>query len=47
MNERFNLPYPYGWFQVALSRDVKAGQSRPLKYFGQDLVLEWTNRLAS
>ncbi len=37
---RFPFPrYPTGWFQVAWSSDVEPGQSIPLKYFGQDLVL--------
>ena len=32
-------PYPSGWFCVALSRDLRPGQVRPLRYFGRDLVL--------
>lgn len=30
---------PTGWFQVAWSWDVSAGEVKPLRYFGQDLVL--------
>lgn len=37
---RFPLPrYPTGWFQVAWSKDLRTGDVKPLKYFGQDLVL--------
>src|SRR6266508_2543052 len=37
---RFPFPrYPTGWFQVAWSDEVAPGQSRPLKYFGKDLVI--------
>jgi phenylpropionate dioxygenase-like ring-hydroxylating dioxygenase large terminal subunit len=32
-------PYPRGWFFVAESADVGAGEVRPLRYFGRDLVL--------
>ena len=35
------LPYtvaPAGWFQVAWSEEIKAGELRPLRYFGKDLV---------
>ncbi len=39
MNARFNMPYPFGWFQVALSKELAVGQSRPIHYFGQELVL--------
>ncbi|MCZ6830163.1 MAG: Rieske 2Fe-2S domain-containing protein [Gammaproteobacteria bacterium] len=39
MNKRFDMPYPYGWFQVALSQDLAAGESRPLRYFGEEMVL--------
>ncbi len=33
------LPIPNGWFAVAWSRELHAGDVRPLHYFGQDLVL--------
>lgn len=36
---RIPLPMPYGWFQVAYSSDLEAGQSLPLHYFGKDMVL--------
>lgn len=34
----YPMPMPYGWFQVAWSDEVPAGESRPLKYFGRHLV---------
>lgn len=39
MSARFPFPIPNGWFQVEWSHELKAGESKPLKYFGQDLVL--------
>jgi nitrite reductase/ring-hydroxylating ferredoxin subunit len=37
---RFSFPpYPTGWFCVAYSHEIEAGQAKPLKYFGQDLVI--------
>ena len=39
MSTRIPLPMPFGWFQVAFSRDLQAGESLPLRYFDQDLVL--------
>ena len=38
-HSRYNFPMPYGWFQVAYSMDVESGQSKCLRYFGQDLVV--------
>jgi len=32
-------PFPRGWFCVAYSDELPVGQVKPLKYFGQDLVL--------
>ena len=32
-------PYPYGWFKIAYSTDLKAGEVKPIKYFGQEMVL--------
>ena len=31
--------YPRGWFVVAFTDELPAGEVRPLKYFGQHLVL--------
>ena len=39
MTERFPFPLPNGWFQIAHSDEVAAGDVRPLRYFGTDLVL--------
>ncbi len=37
---RFPIPrYPRGWFQVAYSDELKAGEVQPLKYFGVELVM--------
>lgn len=37
---RFPYPaYPMGWFQVAYADELGRGDVKPLKYFGQDLVL--------
>ena len=33
------LPIPNGWFAVAWSRELHAGDVRPIHYFGEDLVL--------
>jgi phenylpropionate dioxygenase-like ring-hydroxylating dioxygenase large terminal subunit len=32
-------PYPNGWFRVAFSEDIEAGEVKPLNYFGRDFVL--------
>ncbi len=37
--KRFPFPVPYGWFQVAFASEVAAGEIRPMRYFGRDLVL--------
>jgi len=40
MDDRFYTPsIPNGWFQVAYSDEIKPGDVKPLKYFGQDLVI--------
>jgi nitrite reductase/ring-hydroxylating ferredoxin subunit len=39
VEHRFPFPIPNGWFVVALSDDVGAGEVRALHYFGRDLVL--------
>ncbi len=31
--------YPRGWFVVSFSDELRAGEVRPLRYFGRDLVL--------
>jgi phenylpropionate dioxygenase-like ring-hydroxylating dioxygenase large terminal subunit len=32
-------PYPNGWFRVAFSNEVLAGQVKPVRYFGNELVV--------
>ena len=36
---RYEQPIPYGWYCVAYSNELPPGEVRPLKYFGEDLVL--------
>jgi nitrite reductase/ring-hydroxylating ferredoxin subunit len=38
-NEHTDLPIPNGWFAVAFSRDLVAGEVKELHYFDQDMVL--------
>lgn len=35
----FTPPIPNGWFQIAYSDEIKAGDVKPLRYFGKDLVI--------
>lgn len=35
----YPMPIPYGWFQVAWSDEVPAGESAPRRYFGRHLVV--------
>lgn len=37
-------PYPRGWFAVASSDGLAAGEVRPDRYFGKELVLFRTDR---
>jgi 3-ketosteroid 9alpha-monooxygenase subunit A len=39
MSDRFPFGIPTGWFTVAYSHELEAGQVVPLHYFGTDLVL--------
>ncbi|MGE0305815.1 MAG: Rieske 2Fe-2S domain-containing protein [Acidimicrobiia bacterium] len=36
--DRFPRPIPPGWYQIGWSDDFPLGESRPLRYFGRDLV---------
>ncbi|MFD0690703.1 aromatic ring-hydroxylating oxygenase subunit alpha [Actinomadura fibrosa] len=36
---RFPFPVPNGWFAVARGDELAAGEVRPVRYFGRDLVL--------
>lgn len=39
LKDRVPLPMPYGWFQVLYSHELAPGESKPLEYFGTDLVI--------
>ena len=39
VTDRFPFPVPNGWFVVAMSSDLGAGDVRALHYFGRDLTL--------
>lgn len=39
MNKRYPMPIPHGWYAVAYSDELAVGESRPVRYFGKDLVL--------
>ncbi len=39
MKKRYSMPIPFGWYGVAFSEDLKAGDVKPLHYFGKELVL--------
>ena len=34
-----DIPFPLGWFPAMLSEELAAGEVRPLRYFGRDLVI--------
>ena len=36
---RFPMPMPFGWFHVAYSDEIAVGESKPIHYFDQELVL--------
>lgn len=38
-NKRFPMPIPFGWFHVAYSDELEVGQSKPIHYFGHEMVL--------
>lgn len=37
--EAHDSHYPYGWFVIAFSDEIKSGQVTPITYFGRDLIL--------
>ena len=39
MSKRYPMPLPYGWFGVAYADEINAGESKPLRAFGKELVL--------
>jgi nitrite reductase/ring-hydroxylating ferredoxin subunit len=34
-----DIPFPFGWFPVLLCDELAAGEVKPLRYFGRDLVI--------
>lgn len=36
---RYSLPIPFGWYGVGFTADLAAGDVKPIKYFGRDLVM--------
>jgi len=34
-----DIPFPLGWFPAVLSHELSAGEVKPLRYFGRDLVI--------
>jgi phenylpropionate dioxygenase-like ring-hydroxylating dioxygenase large terminal subunit len=36
---RYKFPVPYGWYGIGFTGDLAIGDVKPLKYFGQDIVL--------
>ena len=34
-----DIPFPVGWFPAMLSTELAAGEVKPLRYMGQDLVV--------
>jgi nitrite reductase/ring-hydroxylating ferredoxin subunit len=36
---RSPFPIPFGWFQVGWPSDIEIGETKPIHYFGRDLVL--------
>ena len=39
MTKRYDQPIPFGWYAIEYSGQLKPGEVKPLKYFGEDLVL--------
>ncbi|WP_116367639.1 aromatic ring-hydroxylating oxygenase subunit alpha [Parahaliea mediterranea] len=39
MSKRYPMPIPHGWYVVCYSDELAVGESRAVKYFGQELVL--------
>jgi phenylpropionate dioxygenase-like ring-hydroxylating dioxygenase large terminal subunit len=38
MSKRYRLPIPFGWYGVAFSEELPAGEVKILRYVGQELV---------
>lgn len=39
MSKRYNQAIPFGWYAIEYSDQLAAGDVKPLRYFGRDLVL--------
>ena len=39
MLKRYPMPMPFGWFHVSTSSELTVGEAKPIRYFGQDMVL--------
>lgn len=39
MQNRYDLPLPFGWFIVGYSKELNPGESKPLNFFDEELVL--------
>jgi phenylpropionate dioxygenase-like ring-hydroxylating dioxygenase large terminal subunit len=37
--KRYPMPIPFGWYVVDYATDLKAGEVKSVRYFGQDQVL--------
>ena len=37
--KRYPMPIPFGWYVVDYANDLKAGEVKSVRYFGQDQVL--------
>lgn len=37
--QRYPMPLPFGWFHAAFSHELQPGDSKPLRYFGKEMVL--------
>ena len=37
--KRYPMPLPFGWFVVSYSSELKPGDVKAIRYFGEDQVL--------
>ena len=45
MVKRFPMPIPFGWYAVSYSDELKAGESKPIHYFGKEILTEGLDKL--
>lgn len=38
-DRRLDIPIPFGWYPAMLSKELKIGEVKPLRYVGRDLVI--------